>query len=163
MKLQRQHQRREEERRKMLSEILAYLHNYFEIDKLFGNFVIEDGFIKYADGREIPVKDGAYIRIVGSTFNDDVYCMYKDTPIDFIQNEAFNGAVWRLAVPKDVLATADDVKAWCDKYEAVDSASMSPYTSESFGGYSYSKNSSGGSETSWQSTFKSRLSRYRKI
>ena len=147
----------------MLSEILLYLKNFFEIDKLFGDFVIEDGYIRYSNGKEIPVKNGAHIRVVGSTFNDGVYRVFDDTPIDFVSDESFNGAVWRLAIPQDVIALMDDIEAWRGKYEAFDSPSMSPYTSESFGGYSYSKNTSDGSEGNWQSAFKSRLSRYRKI
>ena len=156
--------RRKAEKRKMLSEICAYLKNYFEIDKLFGDFVISEGHIRYANGEEIPVKSGAYIRVVGSTFNDGIYRVFDDTPVDLLQDEAFNGAVWRLAIPQDVIATADDIKAWRGKYCQMDSPAMSPYTSESFAGYSYSKNPSDGSkQNDWRGVFGSRLSRYRKI
>ena len=48
-----------------------------------------------------------------------------------------------------------------------DSAAMSPYMSESFGGYSYSKGASntasGGSVVTWQDAFKTRLAPWRKI
>ena len=147
----------------MLNEILAYLKNYFEIDKLYGNFEISDGYIRYADGRELNIKSGAYIRVVGSMFNDGIYRVFEDTPVDFMQNEAFNGAVWRLAIPNDVINLADEITAWRGKYEALDSPSMSPYNSESFGGYSYSKSSVGSQDNGWMNVFKGRLSRYRKI
>ena len=146
----------------MLNEILSYLRNYFEIDKLFGNFIIKDGVLTYADGEEIPIKERQYIRVVGSTFNDGIYQYFDDTPIDFICDESFNGAIWRLAIPQDVISVADEISAYRAKYESVDSPSMSPYTSESFGGYSYSKNTSDGS-SNWRTTFAPTLSRYRKI
>ena len=52
-----------------------------------------------------------------------------------------------------------------EKNEARDSENMSPYTSESFDGYSYSKggNSKGGTATSWQSQFADRLKPYRRL
>ena len=60
-------------------------------------------------------------------------------------------------------------REWSDKYLGVDSAAMSPFNSESFGGYSYSK--SGGSSSSgnvdlsgtWQGAFADRLNNWRKI
>lgn len=148
----------------MLNEVLTYLKNYFEVDKLYGDFTIQDGYIKYADGREIPIGNGQYIRVMKSIYNDGVYKHFDDTPMDFTENETFNGAVWRLAIPKDVIATVDEITAWRGKYEQIDSPAMSPYTSESFNGYSYSKNTSNGLEGgSWLDVFASRLKRYRKL
>jgi hypothetical protein len=147
----------------MLNEVLAYLKNYFDIDKLFGDFVIENGKIRYADGRKVHLIEGQHFRVCGSVMNDGVYRYYEDTPIDFVQNEAFNGAIWRLAVPQDVLTLADDIEAYRAKYEAIDSPAMSPFSSESFGGYSYSKDTSNGSRGSWREAFGKQLSRYRKI
>ena len=149
----------------MLNEILAYLKNYFVIDKLYGDFVIKDGFITYADGETIPIKNRQYVRIVGSVLNDGVYCHYDDTPINFTENEAFNGAVWRLAIPQDILSLESDIVAWRGKYEHIDAPTMSPYQSESFGGYSYSKQTptNGSNGSSWLAVFGDRLRRYRKI
>lgn len=164
MRMQNPHRKREDVKRKMLNEICAYLKNYFEVDKLYGDFVIENGGISYADGKSIPVKSGAYIRVVGSTFNDGIYRVFDDTPIDFIQDESFNGSIWRLAIPNDVINLSDEIRAWRGKYERFDSTAMSPYTSESFNGYSYSKNPSDGSKANdWRGVYKNRLSRYRKI
>ena len=42
--------------------------------------------------------------------------------------------------------------------------SLSPYQSESFGGYSYTKASaSNGDQVDWKTVFRSRLNRWRKI
>lgn len=149
----------------MLNEILVYLKNYFEVDKLYGKFNIEDGFIRYADGRIIPLKERQYIRIIGSVLNDGVYQYFEDTPMDFVGNEAFNGSVWRLAIPQDILSLAEDITAWRGKYEHIDAPTMSPYQSESFGGYSYSKQtpSNGSNGSSWMAVYGDRLKRYRKI
>ena len=78
-------------------------------------------------------------------------------------DEEFKGAIWILAVPKAVVELAEEISAWQKQYGTVVS---SPYTSESFGGYSYSK--SGGSTKSegvngWQNVFRLRLNSYRKL
>ena len=73
-----------------------------------------------------------------------------------------------MAVPKDVISLATEIGLWQAKYGGVDSENMSPYQSESFNGYSYTKasGSASGSVSSvptWQSVFGDRLRRYRKI
>jgi hypothetical protein len=70
-----------------------------------------------------------------------------------------------MSVPPIVIALSADIDAWREKNEALDSENMSPYTSESFDGYSYSKggNSRGGTATSWQSQFADRLKPYRRL
>ena len=72
-----------------------------------------------------------------------------------------------MAVPKDVRNLITEIEAWVEKYGGVDSANMSPYQSESFGGYSYSKASGGSSSQAsvptWQSVFADRLGRYKKL
>ena len=79
-----------------------------------------------------------------------------------LQDETFDGAVWALAVLKAVVELAGEIAAWQEKYGAVVD---SPYTSESFGGYSYSK--AGGTESGgaggWQAAFRARLNPYRKL
>lgn len=51
------------------------------------------------------------------------------------------------------------------QYIESEQAKPSPYQSESFGGYSYSKavNASGIADNSWQSVFGTKLNRYRKL
>ena len=97
---------------------------------------------------------------------------YGDAQDVLHDEDAFDGSIWAMAVPPDVIALAEEIEAWQAKYGGVDSAAMSPFNSESFGGYSYSKYGGGtsGSTTgasspsaSWQSVFASRLNRWRKI
>lgn len=144
----------------MLTELCQELRNWFDKERHFGTFVIENGSI---DLSEAGIQNGQYFRIVGSVFNDGVH----QYPTNDLTDETFDGAVWLMAVPNAVLDLASDIEAWQAKYGSADSAAMSPFTSESFGGYSYSKGSgssgSGAGGVSWQSAFASRLNLWRKI
>lgn len=142
----------------MLTELCQELRNWFEREKYFGTFTIEDGQIDVPDG---SLQSGQYFRIVGSVFNDGVH--QYDT--DDLHDEVFVGAVWSMAIPPVVVDLSERISEWVTKYG--DSVS-SPYSSESFGGYSYTKASSGqgnagSSSPTWQSTFASELNRWRKI
>lgn len=142
----------------MLTELCQELRNWFEREKYFGTFTIENGQIDVPDG---SLQSGQYFRIVGSVFNDGVH--QYDT--DDLHDEVFVGAVWSMAIPPVVVDLSERISEWVTKYG--DSVS-SPYSSESFGGYSYQKASVGqGNANSinptWQSTFASELNRYRKI
>ena len=72
-----------------------------------------------------------------------------------------------MAVPQTVIAIASDIKDWQTKYGTASSDAMSPFNSESFNGYSYSKsgsgNANGGSNVSWQDAFGGRLNKYRRL
>ena len=142
----------------MLTELCQELRNWFVRDKHFGTFEIEGG--KLTADFLVP---GQYCRIIGSIFNDGVHQFGSENLVD----ETFNGAVWALGIPKEVVQLAEDITEWKDKYEAVDSSAMSPYASESFGGYSYQKSINGAnsnsSATGWKAAFASRLNRWRKI
>ena len=71
--------------------------------------------------------------------------------------------MWALAVPKAVIDLSVEIEAWQEKNgEAV----ASPYQSESFGGYSYTKRSAGndsGTLNGWHDAFRSRLNDWRKL
>lgn len=158
----------------MLTELCLFLKNWFEIEKCYGDFRIVDGVLTYSDGTLPPLQDGQYFRIIGSVFNDGVYLhspnASENTPSEALRDEEFNGSVWCLALPKELISLADEISAWEAKYGGADSAALSPFNSESFGGYSYSKSGggsgAGGSGTGaggWQSAFASKLQRYRKV
>lgn len=146
----------------MLSELCKEINNWFEQRKYFGEFVVEDGHLT----GNFSLQENQYFRIVGSVFNDGVYKF--DDELELV-DEMFDGAIWAMAVPQEVIALAADVKEWTDKYMGVDSAAMSPFNSESFGGYSYSKSSGASSSGNvdlsgtWQGTFADRLNHWRKI
>ena len=143
----------------MLTELCQELHNWFEREKRSGSFRIVDGMLE-ADF----LRPGQYFRVMGSIFNDGVH-QYGN---DYLNDEDFTGSVWSLAIPEAVIKLSEDIDAWRAKYEAPDSSAMSPYMSESFGGYSYSKGSaiSGtgtGGATSWRTSFASRMNAWRKL
>lgn len=141
----------------MLNEIMGSIHNYFEVvgGAHSQQWVIEGGKVS------LPfIQDGQFFRVQGSVFNDGVH-RYTDE-LELIDEE-FAGTITALAVPADFLSLAKEIKEW---QEQNGDKVTSPYISESFGGYSYSKTTgSGGTgkETSWYSMFRSRLRRYRKI
>ena len=141
----------------MLTEICAELRNYFEVPngRHFGKFEISGGSIAPLDF----LQEGQYFRIVGSVFNDGVY----QYPATSLTDEVFEGAVWAMALPPSLIALTAEIEDWNKKYgELVNS----PYASESFGGYQYSKafgaESSGG-VVKWETVFRKQLNRYRKI
>lgn len=148
----------------MLTELCKELNNWFDKERLFGYFTITDGKLTDEKFNE-KVKEEQYFRIVGSIFNDGVFKFEQTLTLN---DEEFHGAVWLMAVPQKVIDLADEIGDWQTKYGGVESANMSPYTSESFGGYSYSKGTSSvgnesGTSGTWQGVFKSRLNQYRKV
>lgn len=151
----------------MLNEICGYLKNWFENDQIFDVFTISDNVITKSDGSAVSFSGCNYFRVVGDdpSINDGVYPVSEYT----LQDDSFKGAVWKMAVPADVIALAAEIAAWREKYETIDSQAMSPFNSESFGGYSYSKSSGGngadgvGDVPGWAGVFGGRLSRYRKL
>lgn len=137
----------------MLSELCRELRNWFEQDIVFNTFTVKDGTLKVPEAQ-----NGQYIRIVGSVFNDGVY----KYPVENLTDETFKGAVWLMAVPPEVVSLSEEIDNWQKKNADI---LLSPYQSESFGGYSYTKasGSESGSGTTWKSAFSDRLARWRKI
>lgn len=141
----------------MLTELCAELKNYFLRDQSkdihSGTYEIIGGSI------ELPfLLDGQYFRIVGSVLNDGVYCY----PAGGLADETFEGAIWAMAVPPAVVDLAYEIDNWeKDNAETL----SSPYTSESFGGYSYSKASgaNGSGAYSWRDQFAGRLAKWRRL
>ena len=139
----------------MLEQVLMHLKNWFLVPGGIheGTYTIEDG------GIALPfLENGQYFRIFGSVFNDGLH-LY---PASDLKAETFEGTVWALAVPQAVVELASEIEAWQKKNG---DASVSPYQSESFGGYSYSKatDSASGGAVTWQSAFRSRLNAWRKL
>lgn len=146
----------------MLTEVCAEIKNYFcqDGDRIGGDFTVQNGRITPS----ISLQENQYYRIVGSVFNDGVH----KNGDELIDEEQFHGAVWKMRVPKDFLDLVDAIEAWNEVNGKVDSAAMSPFSSESFGGYSYTKSGSGSgggssSVVTWKDAFSARLNKYRKI
>ena len=139
----------------MLEQVLMNIRNWFTVDGGIhsGIFTIEGG------GITLPfLANGQYFRIIGSVFNDGLL----QYPAADLVDEEFSGAIWALAIPATVVDFADEISNWQAKNGE---ASTSPYQSESFGGYSYSKatDAETGGAVTWQSAFKKQLSVWRKI
>lgn len=132
----------------MLETVLMYLNNWFVVGRYDDTYTIEDG------GITLPfLVNGQYFRIVGSLFNDGVY----QYPAD-LTDETFDGSVWAMAIPKALLSTVEEITAWTAK-----NGDGGAYTSESFGGYSYSKaTNSKGIAVGWRDVFSAQLSPWKK-
>ena len=150
----------------MLTQICQYLRNWFERDKYIGSFIISGGVLTYADGTALPLLNGQYFRIVGSSMNDGVYCNTQ-AGLSTLTDETFEGAIWEMSVPRAFLDVCEEISAWRTKYETPDSANYSPFTAESFAGYSYQKGggvSQGtGNAVTWQAQFSKQLSAWRRL
>ena len=135
-----------------LTNLCAEIRNYFETEKRFGTFTISDGSLSPSNF----LQDGQYFRIVGSVFNDGVH----RHPAHDLTDETFDGAVWAMAVPPAVVELATEI----EEYNKSDAGKHSPYISENFGGYGYTKaTGSNGKVLTWKSVFADALNRYRKL
>jgi hypothetical protein len=139
----------------MLEQILDFIHNYFIKEVYRGTFKIENGILVVDF-----LLDGQYFKINGSLLNEGIY----QYPINDLKDEEFKGEIWSMAVPKSITDLAIEIEGWQREYG---DKLNSPFQSESFGGYSYSKasgtDSKGNSLTTWQGVFGSRLNAYRKL
>ena len=139
----------------MLEDILRHLNNWFLVDIHEGTFTVENGSIA------LPfLQNNQYFRIIGSVFNDGLH----QYPAVDLTDETFTGTVWALAVPKAVLTLSAEIDKWQEKFG---DTVANPYTSESFGGYSYTKASGGKADTTavtgWKDAFRNQLNAWRKL
>ena len=112
----------------MLEQVLDHIHNYFYTGAtVTGSFTIENGTLT-VEG----LQTNQYYHITGSVFNDGIH-RYPD---DALTDEAFTGEIRPMRVPPTFLALAEEIARWQARYGA---AAESPYRSESFAGYSYSR------------------------
>ena len=182
----------------MLTELCQELRNWFVLNRYEGTFTISGGTLTadflqegqyfriigsvFNDGvhcyrtiepaEEEPAAAPAGEEQTGGESQEqtgETQATTQEEPTDVLIDETFVGSVWALAIPKAVIQLAADIAAWKTKYGGVDSQAMSPYTSESFAGYSYTKAASsssgtaGSTPTGWKSVFASELNRWRKI
>ena len=147
-----------------LGELCAKCRNWFNPDIVSGNFRVVNGVLQPLP--DIP--DGAYIRIVGSVFNDGVY----QYPHGDFTDEEFHGAVWLMHVPPDFIQLLNDINAWeTTSASAIAQATSEvlegPYSSETFAGYTYQKKTGiGDVPTTWEDPrlgFTARIKLWRKI
>lgn len=138
----------------MLEELLRALRNWFVRDKATGRIRVEGGALVPPEG--LSLADGQYIRVTGSVFNDGLHAW----PYNGLTDEEFVGTVWALAIPQAVVDLAAEIEAWQTEHAG---ELDSPYASESFGGYSYTRVGGDGSPITWRQQFKARLDPWRKL
>lgn len=153
-----------------ITEICMECRNFFapaskKDDKSFihaGTFTISGHSITPLDF----IQTGQYFRIVGSAMNGGVYCN-TSSGLSTLTNETFTGAIWEMSVPRAFLNLCEDITAWRTQNEAVGSSNMSPFTSESFDGYSYQigggVSHGAGNAVTWQQQFFKRLNAWRRL
>lgn len=150
-----------------LTELCEYLKNWFDDGAVYsGKITIAEGTVTCSCdcfNSEIPLENQQYFRVQGSVFDDGVHC-YPDYEMT---DGTFEGTITPMKIPNAVISLAVEIARWRAKYEDIDSIAMSPYTAESFKGYSYSKAGAGGNGNGtaggWQAAFKNRLTPWRKI
>lgn len=131
----------------MLYKVMRYLRNFFATTTYYsGEFSVVEGVINP------PLNDGQYFLIEGSKYNNGVYKVGED-----LTDESFYGVITLLAPPKSFLETVDAI----EKFESENV--KSPFTSESFGGYSYTKAQGKNGPITWKEVFADELSVWRKI
>jgi hypothetical protein len=139
----------------MLDAVIDYLRNDFRVRMTAGTFAIEGGRL---DVPELAIPEGAYIRIFGSVFNDGIH-LYGD---DDLTDETFDGTVWLLAIPTELLQLVSKIEA--DVAAGASTNTATPFKSESFDGYSYTRMTrADGSLMDWRDLYRDRLARWRKI
>ena len=143
--------------REMLEQLLRHLRNWFlvEVDgeeQIFsGTYTVKGGEMS------LPfLQPNQFYRVVGSVFNDGLH-RYCD-PGDYLQDETFTGAIWALSIPTAVIKLSEEIEEWQQNN------ALSPYQSESFGGYTYQRATGrSGKTATWQDVFAHRLNPWRKI
>lgn len=153
-----------------ITDICMECRNFFapatkKTDRSFihaGEFTISNKTIAPLDF----IQTGQYFRIVGSAMNDGVY-LNTVQGLATLTDETFTGAVWEMSVPRAFLNLCEDITNWRTQNEAIGSANMSPFTAESFAGYSYQKggggSGSGSNSVTWQAQFAARLKAWRRL
>lgn len=149
----------------ILEQILWHIHNWFEREQIpVSTCCIDDGSLPTSITDQML--DGQWYRIEGSYLNDGLH----QNPDTELSDETFSGTITLLAIPKPLLAVAEEISDWVAlNRTAAQQAAASPYQSESFDGYSYSirsdltANSGSGGLTGWQAAFASQLNPWRKM
>lgn len=147
----------------VLEQVLNHIHNWFVYDEIgVSHCAVEGGSLPAS----VSIPEGAWYRIQGSLLNDGLH----QHPAADLMDETFDGTITVCAIPNALLSVVEEIEDWQLHYsEARRKALSSPYSSESFDGYSYTlKDFSGASSASgglsgWQAAFASRLNPFRKI
>ena len=145
----------------MLTEICAYLHNYFDYERHYGDISVIGNSL-FCNGKEIVLDEGQYFALFRNRFALGVYKQGEP-----LRDRTFEGSIWLLDFPDAILDADKFAKEWMEKNGSAGSEANSAFTSESYKGYSYSKgtNSKGKAGTSIfdNAQFAAMLNPYRKL
>jgi hypothetical protein len=151
---------------KMLTEVCHEVNNYFRRDSIRINLSVSDHTPSgIPDGF---LQEGQFFLIEGSIFNDGVH-KWLASGTNLRDEQECSCNVWSLAIPQEFLDLVAEISAWNEVYGGATSAALSPFASESFGGYSYSKSSGGSSSdgsadgSNWKTAYASRLNKWRRV
>lgn len=150
----------------MVEQVMRHVRNYFIREHRMGQFSIRGCMLYPHDF----LLDGQRFYITGSFLNDGVYTYHQygikdadDESAAILSDEDFSGIVYAMAVPPAFIALSREIGEWVGKFGEV---TNSPYQSETFNGYSYTKTSgdpSSGGGLTWQKIFQSQLNQWRKV
>ena len=143
-----------------MGELCAHLRNYFTApcDRHPGTYTVSGNSISPCGF----LSPGQYFRVIGSAENDGVYRYGSGG--SSLRDETFTGCIWAMRVPPALDALLCEISAWQETYGE---AENSPYSSESFAGYRYTKAARGqragaAYQSGWRGAFAARLAPWRK-
>ena len=135
-----------------VAAVMRQINNFFEVGSISGRIAISGGAI-------IPEPESLWCFVSGSWMHDGVWQLssgvIQDVPGN-LPDEEFDGRVWLLKPPPDFLALCEEISAYDDKNPT------GALMQESFGDYSYMRNSVSGSHA-WQRAFHTRLAPFRRM
>ncbi len=141
-----------------VADVMRQCNNYFETGYRATNYSISGGVISPND----VLRPGMWIHISGSFFWDGVWKIGEGWKLegakDDAPDDAFYGKIYFLAPPHEFLILCEEIATYTQK------SAVSPYQSETFGEYSYTKaTGKNGGILSWQEAFADRLRPYRRM
>lgn len=142
-----------------ITRMCGLLRNYFtDKEHIFhGTYTIRDKVLSTNF-----VKNNQYFRITGSAFNNGVFCNNPDD-LKRLRDETFTGAIWVMAVPEDFIELCDEAERFKAKIAEI-SGNFEGYTSESWGGYTYTLPTSAPAFIQeWQCHIKQGMNMYRRL
>lgn len=141
-----------------VADVMRHVNNFFETGYRATTYSISGGILSPND----VLRPGMWIYISGSFFWDGVWKIgegwrLEDAP-ENAADDTFVGRVHFLAPPADFLALCDEIAEFNAKN------AVSPYQSESFGEYSYTRaTGKDGGVLGWQQAFSDRLRPFRRM
>lgn len=141
-----------------VADVMRHVNNFFETGYRATTYSISGGILSPND----VLRPGMWIYISGSFFWDGVWKIGEGWKLEGAPENAaddtFVGRVYFLAPPADFLALCDEIAEYNEKN------AVSPYQSESFGEYSYTRaTGKDGGVLGWQQAFADRLRPFRRM